>query len=114
MCPQNAASTGRWNLGCTGDRSFGRIALSAACCRRTIEHLRMRVLRRPIESALKRAGRSCNRVRTQRRFGSTTTLRAACSLTCLSRTCCSSPTKAHSRSSTTGSRSANASALRPG
>src|SRR5690349_19328655 len=50
---QNAASTWRWNFGCPGDLSFGRIARSAACCRRTTTHLRdQEVLRRPVESAL--------------------------------------------------------------
>lgn len=36
--------------GPSGDLNFGRIARSAACCRRTIKHLQIKVLRRPVES----------------------------------------------------------------
>lgn len=49
---QNATSNSRWNFGCPGDLNFGRIARSAACCRRTTQHPSDHdVLRQPVESA---------------------------------------------------------------
>src|SRR5664280_1864974 len=49
---QNARSTSRRGHGRPGDLNLGRTARSAICCRRTITHLQIKVLRRPVESAL--------------------------------------------------------------
>src|SRR5674476_933250 len=49
---QNARSTSRRGHGRPGDLNLGRTARSAICCRRTTTHLQIKVLRRPVESAL--------------------------------------------------------------
>src|SRR5674476_1137195 len=49
---QNARSTSRRGHGRPGDLNLGRTARSAICCRRTITHLQIKLLRRPVESDL--------------------------------------------------------------
>src|ERR1700677_1748413 len=47
---QNSRSTSRGSGGCPRDLILGRSARSAACCRRTTEHLHCHgVLRQPVE-----------------------------------------------------------------